>query len=71
MPELASEGAPDPAADDHATRYLLFDAVARALEPPLARRPLVLVLEDLHWAEPPTLLLLRHVDRAPPRACLC
>ena len=64
MPELASDGAPDPGAEDHATRYLLFDAVARALESTARRRPLLLVFEDLHWAEPPTLLLLRHVIRA-------
>ena len=64
MPELASEGVPDPGAEDHATRYLLFDAVARALESTARRQPLLLVFEDLHWAEPPTLLLLRHVIRA-------
>ena len=51
--------------DDHATRYLLFDAVARALDAAAAATPLMLVLEDLHWADPPTLLLLRHVC-APP-----
>ena len=28
------------------------------------RAPLVLVLDDLHWAEPTALLLLRHVSRA-------
>ena len=64
MPELASEGVPDPGAEDHATRYLLFDAVARALESTARGQPLLLVFEDLHWAEPPTLLLLRHVIRA-------
>ena len=64
MPELASDGRAHPGAEDHATRYLLFDAVARTLESAAAPAAAVLVLEDLHWAEPPTLLLLRHVMRA-------
>ena len=65
MPELATQPAAAPAAsDDQATRYLLFEAVARALEAAARHRPVMLVLEDLHWAEPPTLLLLRHVVRA-------
>ena len=65
MPELGSEEAPSPAgSDDQATRYLLFDAVARALNAAARQRPVLLVLDDLHWAESPTLLLLRHVMRA-------
>jgi class 3 adenylate cyclase/DNA-binding SARP family transcriptional activator len=65
IPELASEGGPSPErSEDHATRYLLFDAVARTLEGVARKHPLLLVLEDLHWAESPTLLLLRHVTRA-------
>ena len=65
LPELPSEPGLEPASgDDHATRYLLFDAVARSLEAAARRSPLLFVLEDLHWAEPPTLLLLRHVVRA-------
>ena len=38
--------------------------MARALESAAGRRPVLLVVEDLHWAEQPTLLLLRHVVRA-------
>ena len=65
MPELASQQQLGPAgSEDHATRYLLFDAVARTLDAAARQQPLLLVLEDLHWAEPPTLLLLRHVMRA-------
>ncbi|MET0513128.1 MAG: AAA family ATPase [Thermoleophilaceae bacterium] len=65
MPELGAEEAPSPAgSDDQATRYLLFDAVARALNAAARQRPVLLVLDDLHWAESPTLLLLRHVMRA-------
>ena len=65
LPELASKQSSGAAAsEDQATRHLLFDAVARTLEDAARQQPLMLVLEDLHWAEPPTLLLLRHVVRA-------
>lgn len=36
-------------------------AVARLLEQAARRRPVVVVLEDLHWAEPPLLDLVEHV----------
>lgn len=50
-------------ADDQgpAARFELFDAVASLLQRLSVAQPVVLVLEDLHWATPPTLLLLRHV----------
>jgi len=50
-----------PASDD---RFRQFDAVALLLREACRRRPLLLVLEDLHWADAPTLLLLRHVARS-------
>ena len=43
------------------SRFLLFDAVARALARASRRRPLAVVLEDLHWAGPPSLRLLEHL----------
>ncbi len=42
----------------------LFDAIAATLER-LAESPIVLVIEDLHWADRPTLTLLRHLLRHP------
>ena len=39
----------------------LFWAVRRTLEDLAAERPLVLVLEDIHWAEPTLLDLVEHV----------
>jgi DNA-binding SARP family transcriptional activator len=51
------EGDPDSA------RYLLFEAVARLVDRATRWRPLLLVLDDLHWADKPTLLLLRHLLR--------
>jgi class 3 adenylate cyclase len=53
---------PEPTASDPETeRFLLFSAVAGLIEQASAERPLVLVLDDLHWADRPTLALLRHV----------
>ena len=45
-------------------RFELFVAVSRLLRGASQRRPLVLILEDLHAADAPTLLLLRFVAQA-------
>ncbi|MDP2773859.1 MAG: AAA family ATPase [Nocardioides sp.] len=50
-----------PASGDRESRPVLFDAVLRVLLAVAERAPLVLVLEDLHWAQEPTLALLSHV----------
>lgn len=50
-------------ADADTERYALFDAVVGLLAAVSADAPVVLVLDDLHWAAKPTLLLLRHVLR--------
>src|SRR3712207_7450546 len=42
----------------------LFDLVARFLAETSATRPLVLLLEDLHWADQSSLDLLRYLSRA-------
>jgi DNA-binding SARP family transcriptional activator len=44
-----------------AERARLFEAVAEALEAVAAGRPLLLVLDDLHWAEAPTVRLLQYL----------
>ena len=56
--ELVSDLPPPAAADPDVERQLLFEAVAGVLG---AFAPAVLVLDDLHWATRPTLLLLRHL----------
>jgi class 3 adenylate cyclase len=66
VPELAESaaGLAEPLRSDPETeRYRLFDAVATWLADVSAETPVLLVLDDLHWAAKPTLLLLRHVLR--------
>ena len=46
-------------------RYRLFEAVAAVLRGAAQRRPVLLVLDDLHWADRPTLLLVGHLARLP------
>jgi class 3 adenylate cyclase len=47
--------------DPETERYLLYAAVSGLLGAAGAQRPLLLILDDLHWADAPTLSLLRHV----------
>jgi tetratricopeptide (TPR) repeat protein len=54
-----------------AQRFRFFDAVAALIGEIGAESPVVLVFDDLHWADRPTLQLLRHLVRAPaPRRAL-
>ena len=48
-------------------RARLFDAVTQLLIAMAARTPVVLVLDDLHWADAASVALLRHVARFAPR----
>lgn len=48
-------------------RARLFDAASQFLIAIAARQPLVLLLDDLHWADRGTMLLLRHVARVTPQ----
>jgi hypothetical protein len=50
--------APASVADAEAARWELFDAVWRLLDRTGRRRPLLLTLDDLHWADPASLRLL-------------
>ena len=59
-----------PAGEAEGERYRLFEAVVGLLTAISARAPIMLVLDDLHWAGRPTLLLLRHLARAPEPAHL-
>ena len=68
LPELAppdgDESAPPLTSDPDAARHRLHLAVTQLLTVVARRTPLLLVLEDLHWADASTLHLLRHLARA-------
>jgi DNA-binding SARP family transcriptional activator len=59
LPDLATPTRADPDTE----RYALFDAVVALLGIASTSAPVVLILDDLHWAAKPTLLLLRHLLR--------
>jgi hypothetical protein len=67
---LAAGRPGEPASDPDTDRARMFDAVAEWLEEVAATRPLVLALDDLHWADRPTLLLVRRLATRPQRAPL-
>src|SRR5712671_2486882 len=56
--------------DPEGQRYRLFEAVAGMLAVASRARPILLLFDDLHWADNPTLLLLRHVMRSASMASL-
>src|SRR5262245_1695274 len=66
FPELATGGRRPPAGEDYVRP---FEAGARAVQHLASQRPLLIVLEDLHWADEMTLRLLvflgRRIDDAP------
>jgi len=53
-----------PVSDDAADRHLLFEAVSDVLSRLAAISPLVVLLDDVQWAEPTAVQLLRHLGRA-------
>jgi predicted ATPase len=53
--------APEASADAESERYLLFGAVVDLLARISLVAPVVLVLDDLQWADRPTIQLLRHL----------
>jgi predicted ATPase len=65
-PELRgrAEGPAPARLDGEAARFRAYDAVAHFLARAAARRPLLLVLDDLHWADLPSLRLLGFVAGA-------
>jgi predicted ATPase/DNA-binding NarL/FixJ family response regulator len=52
-----------PPVEPEAARFRLFDSLAGFLRAAAARRPLLLVLDDLHWADALSLALLRFLGR--------
>jgi tetratricopeptide (TPR) repeat protein len=60
VPDLVAADVDEPDTE----RYRLFEAVVGLLSAISRRAPILLVLDDLHWADRPTLLLVRHLARA-------
>ena len=60
VPDLPAARESDPETE----RYMMYAAVAGLLEGAGEDEPLLLILDDLHWADAPTLSLLRHVVSA-------
>ena len=75
VPALAGRatGAPLVAGEpSESERYVLFRAIEGLLAAAAAaaHQPLLLVIEDLHWAEPPTITLLRQLLSSPRRSAV-
>ncbi|MBV8712316.1 MAG: AAA family ATPase, partial [Solirubrobacterales bacterium] len=66
IPELRRRAPdlPPPPDEPETERYRLFEAVVGLLTELSQSAPVLLVLDDLQWADRPTLLLLRHLARA-------
>src|SRR5262245_1063230 len=59
LPELPAPGGSDVAE----AQFRVFDAIAEWLRRTAAHDPLLVILDDLHWADQDSLLLLEHVAR--------
>jgi DNA-binding CsgD family transcriptional regulator/tetratricopeptide (TPR) repeat protein len=70
LPALAGELPAPVDGDPDTVRHRLHTAISELLANASQGRPLLLVLEDWHWADAPTLLLLRHLARSTWRARL-
>jgi tetratricopeptide (TPR) repeat protein len=52
-------------------RYRMFEALTQLIHAASQSSPILLVLEDLHWADRASVLLLRHLLRSPREAAIC
>jgi class 3 adenylate cyclase/tetratricopeptide (TPR) repeat protein len=71
LPEQMPGVRPPQRGDLETQQALLFDAVTGWLQRTAASVPVLLVLDDLQWADRATVQLLRHVVRETPNAALC
>ena len=66
VPDLAHGSRPRSATTpEAASRLRMFEAACDVFDVAAAERPLLLALDDLHWADEPTLRLLAHLARRP------
>ncbi len=54
---------PPPALEPEQARFRLFDSITTFLKNASRAQPLVLILDDLHWADKPSLLVLQFLVR--------
>ena len=54
---------PAPQLEPEQARFRLFDSITAFLKSASQSRPLMIILDDLHWADKPSLLLLQFVVR--------
>ncbi len=54
---------PSPVLEPEQARFRLFDSITTFLKNAARTQPLMLVLDDLHWADRPSLLLLQFLVR--------
>jgi DNA-binding CsgD family transcriptional regulator len=62
-PDVVSAEPPSVGGGSAEDRFRQFDAVARLLREVCVQAPLLVVLDDAHWADEASLLLLHHVTR--------
>ncbi|MDP9188218.1 MAG: protein kinase [Actinomycetota bacterium] len=62
VPEVAERLDVEPTgpSDSEEARFRLFDSITRFLVAASRDRPMVIVVDDLHWADEPSLLLLKY-----------
>ncbi|HEY5625945.1 MAG TPA: protein kinase [Dehalococcoidia bacterium] len=61
--QLLDAEQPEATSDPEAAQFRLFDAYTTFVRAMAKKMPLVIVLDDLHWADKPSLSLLRHLAR--------
>ncbi len=66
LPDLESPAALEP----EQARFRLFDSITAFLKNAAQFRPVMLILEDLHWADRSSLLLLQFLAREMSESCL-
>ena len=64
LTDLIGEVAPAGVSDADTARFRLFEVMTRLLTAGCEPRPVVVVLEDIHWADAPSMAMLRHVVSA-------
>jgi DNA-binding SARP family transcriptional activator len=61
LADLIDDVAPARVADADMARFRFFEAAARVLAAACEHRPVVVVLDDIHWADTSSMTMLRHL----------